>query len=78
MSDSPTISESSAPPTPTLISQGEDVVLSISVVDTGIGIPPEDISRIFEPFAMVNRKREDTDLGLGLSVSIDFINNYCQ
>lgn len=53
-------------PTP----QDDTVQLSISVVDTGIGIPPEDIARIFEPFAMVNRKREDTDLGLGLSVSM--------
>jgi len=43
----------------------------ISVSDTGIGIPPVDLERIFEPFEQgdgsLNRQYEGTGLGLSLS-----------
>lgn len=43
----------------------------MEVVDTGIGIPEEDISRVLEPFAQVDdiftRTHEGTGLGLSLS-----------
>ncbi len=46
----------------------------IEVADSGIGIAPEDIERIFEPFVQVenhlNRRNEGTGLGLPLSRQI--------
>lgn len=48
--------------------------LIISVSDTGIGIPPEDIERLAKPFEQVenqhNRQTEGTGLGLALSKSL--------
>ncbi|MDH3472330.1 MAG: HAMP domain-containing histidine kinase, partial [Rhodospirillales bacterium] len=48
--------------------------LSISVIDTGIGMAAADIQKIFEPFAQIdgelNRKYEGTGLGIPLAVSL--------
>ena len=45
--------------------------IEISVADTGIGIQPEDLKRIFDPFEQVdgsmNRRFEGTGLGLSLT-----------
>ena len=41
--------------------------LDIAVEDTGCGIPPEDVNRIFERFVKLNKFKEGLGLGLPLS-----------
>jgi signal transduction histidine kinase len=45
--------------------------LAITVSDTGPGIPPEEVARIFEPFHQVGSSttRQTTGVGLGLSIA---------
>ncbi len=47
---------------------GSDVI--VSVRDTGIGIPPEMLSRIFESFTQVDRSLERTQSGLGIGLML--------
>lgn len=42
--------------------------LIISIEDTGIGIEPENIKKIFNRYYRVNKKYEDNSSGLGLSI----------
>jgi two-component system, OmpR family, phosphate regulon sensor histidine kinase PhoR len=46
----------------------EDIVI-FSVSDTGAGIPPENIDRIFERFYKVERSRAQGGAGLGLAIA---------
>ena len=51
-------------------SDGTGKVLEVAVADTGIGIPPEDLNRIFNEFEQVTgaqRDQEGTGLGLALT-----------
>jgi two-component system phosphate regulon sensor histidine kinase PhoR len=41
----------------------------VSVSDTGIGIPREELPRVFERFYKVNKARDDEGVGLGLAIS---------
>jgi PAS domain S-box-containing protein len=45
----------------------------IEVSDTGIGIPPEQLARVFEPFVQVpsHARQENEGTGLGLAISRD-------
>ena len=43
--------------------------LEISVKDTGIGISPQDLTRVFEPFATIDKPTYYKGTGLGLSLS---------
>ncbi|MGH7652835.1 MAG: MASE1 domain-containing protein [Gemmatimonadaceae bacterium] len=47
--------------------------VTISVADTGIGVPGEKLARIFEPFFQVDsgRTREYSGVGLGLAIARD-------
>ena len=47
----------------------EDIII-LEVEDTGCGIPPEDINRVFERFYTVNRSRGGADRGTGLGLAI--------
>jgi PAS domain S-box-containing protein len=51
--------------------RAEDGFVSIAVRDTGLGIAPEKLASIFEPFVQVDRrfKREQEGIGLGLAIS---------
>ncbi len=55
----------------TLAAMLEDGVPAIRVIDTGLGIPAEDLDRVLEPFARVesasHRKMEGAGLGLPLT-----------
>lgn len=52
----------------------EEIILSITVKDTGIGIKPEDQAKLFESFTRVDEKRnrniEGTGLGLNLTKNL--------
>lgn len=42
----------------------------IEIVDKGVGIPKNDIDKIFEPFYMVDKSRDRSNNGAGLGLSI--------
>jgi two-component system, NtrC family, sensor kinase len=52
--------------------QDSDVILKIA--DTGMGIPPEDIPHIFEPF--FTKKKDGKGVGLGLSIVYGIIERH--
>jgi two-component system phosphate regulon sensor histidine kinase PhoR len=47
---------------------GNTKIGEISVSDTGIGIPPEDLSKIFEPFYRGKNTTGESGVGLGLAL----------
>ncbi|HAK47254.1 MAG TPA: hybrid sensor histidine kinase/response regulator, partial [Spirochaeta sp.] len=49
----------------------EEEIIKISVIDTGIGISPENLERVFNPFEQVegSAKRNYQGTGLGLSLT---------
>jgi len=55
--------------------KGVDGSVQISITDTGIGIKPEDIKRIFERFQQIDSKtaREYPGTGLGLALTRKFV-----
>ena len=53
----------------TIRADEDDDVLRVTVQDTGIGIDAKDISRIFEPFAAIEKPTYYKGTGLGLSLT---------
>lgn len=54
----------------TLQTRAQEEEVSISISDSGKGIPAEHLGRIFEPFFTTKPPGEGTGLGLSLSYSI--------
>jgi signal transduction histidine kinase len=54
----------------TVTASEQDKVVAISVADTGEGIPPEELSLIFERFYRVDKSRARTTGGSGLGLTI--------
>ena len=54
--------------------QRSDGAIAVAVSDTGIGIPADEIGRLFEPFRQADnaKNRKAGGLGLGLSISKAF------
>lgn len=50
--------------------EADDATVRISVTDTGIGIPDEDVERVFERFYRVDRARSRTSGGTGLGLAL--------
>ena len=48
----------------------DSIILKISVADTGIGIKPEDMNRLFKAFERIEEKRNRNIEGTGLGMSI--------
>lgn len=48
----------------------EDILLHVEVIDTGIGIRPEDMGRLFESFQRLDEEKNHNVEGTGLGISI--------
>ncbi len=58
----------------TVTVEGRDGSVDVAVVDHGAGIPPEEQTRIFEPFTRAGRSDAgDRGLGLGLSICREIV-----
>ena len=53
-----------------LAAQVDDDHVLVSVRDTGVGIPPEMLPRVFDLFMQVDRTREDSQGGLGIGLTL--------
>jgi CheY-like chemotaxis protein len=52
---------------------GDCIMLTFEVEDTGTGISPEDQQRIFEPFVQAGNQGNQKGTGLGLAISRQFV-----
>ncbi len=47
----------------------KDAKVFLKIMDRGVGIPPDDLSRVFDKFYRVQRPENVSGTGLGLSIS---------
>jgi len=52
----------------------DQIELRVSVRDTGVGIAPKDLARIFAPFEQAEGQRREAGAGLGLAISRELAN----
>ena len=48
----------------------EEAFIAISVEDTGVGIPEDQLERVFEPFVQIDRRLNSSHEGTGLGLAI--------
>jgi signal transduction histidine kinase len=60
----------------TLAARCEPGHVTLSISDSGIGIPKEDLSRIFDPFYRGTNSRRETGFGLGLTTVKSIIESH--
>ncbi len=54
--------------------KSSDLLLSFSVADTGLGIAPEELNKLFDPFVQTETGRKSMEgTGLGVSISKQFV-----
>jgi two-component system NtrC family sensor kinase len=58
----------------TIETDGDESVISVKIIDTGIGIPEETRSKIFEPF--YTTKEGEAGLGLGLAIVFGIVQRH--
>jgi len=59
-----------------LLAEAGEEVIQFAVKDTGVGIPADDVPRIFERFYRVDKSRVGGGTGLGLSISRHLIESH--
>lgn len=48
----------------------------LKIIDAGIGIPPEELQRVYQPFYRASNTREFNGHGIGLSLSLRILTSY--